>query len=440
MHKFDLTMEHITKVEGNASLRLKVENGKVIDVKFAIDEYKRFFTEAMKGKAVAAIPQHLARICGTCSNAHVMCAIEACENALGIEPSAQTKLLRALTMHGLIIRDHALHLYLFSLPDIYGVDAFLDLDENIPEYHQILHDGFDTKSAGNYLATLIAGRSVHANYPVIGGYLHFPDGAGIEEAIAKLKSIRPAVLRLIDIFRNAPFHFDRKTKYMALVPDGNFGYTGGTIITSKNESYGRDKFREHLEHVVLPYSQASAYIYQGEDYMVGSLARINLAKDKLHPHTKESAKDTLALFPSTDIFHNNLAQAIEILHSVDESIDILTANEFKPEPVIKVEFKEATGIGVIEAPRGTLYHKVVIGADGIVKEGEVVVPTGQNQINIERDIGTLVNGLLLKPEFAEDNDETKAKIAHEIEMLIRAYDPCMSCATHFLKVEWIKVS
>src|SRR3989344_4888837 len=171
MHTFDLSLDHITKIEGNASLHLAIEDGKVKSVKFITAENKRFFTEAMKGKSLAALPPHLARICGTCSNAHLLCAIEACENALGIQPSEQTKLMRSLTMHGLIIRDHALHLYLFCIPDIYGVDAFLDLDENDPAQHQLLHDGFDIKSAGNFLATLIAGRSVHATYPVIGGYL-----------------------------------------------------------------------------------------------------------------------------------------------------------------------------------------------------------------------------------------------------------------------------
>jgi coenzyme F420-reducing hydrogenase alpha subunit len=429
-------MEHITKVEGNASLLLKVENGKVMDVKFAIMEYKRFFTEAMKGKAIAAIPAHLARICGTCSNAHIMCSIEACEDALNITPTAQTKLLRALTMHGLIIRDHALHLYLFSMPDIFGKDAFLDFDENNLKEHQMLHDGFDMKSAGNFLATLIAGRSVHATYPVVGGYLKFPDQAGVDEAIMKLKNIRPAVLRLIEVFKNAPFHFDRQTKFMALVPDENFGYIDGSILTSKNEKFDEEEFRAHLEHTVLPYSEASAYTYKGESYMVGSLARINLAKDKLHPKTKESLEEVLKLFPSTDIFYNNLAQAIEILHSVDESIDILSNNKFVAESAVKGEAKEdAVGVGVIEAPRGTLYHKVVIGADGKVKEGEVVVPTGQNQINIEKDVATLVQEILDKS--ASDNTEPdKNKIAFEIEKLIRAYDPCMSCASHFLKVEW----
>ena len=428
MHTFDLSMEHITKIEGAASLSVKVVDDKVVDVKFQTVEYKRFFTEALKGKPIMAVPQHLARICGTCSNAHIMCSIEACEQALGIEPSAQTKLLRALTMHGLIVRDHALHLYLFSLPDVYGKDAFLDLDENNPAEHQILHDGFDIKAAGNFLATLIAGRSVHATYPTIGGFLHFPDKAGTLEAVKKLQDIRPAVLRLVEIFKNAPFHFDRKTHYMALMPEKSFGYIDGRIITSQGESYGEDKYREHLEHVVLPYSQASAYEYQGEGYMVGALARVILAKNILHPKTRESLGAVLDLFPSTDIFYNNLAQAVEILHSVDEAIDMLSQNTFVPEPLVKAPNREAVGVGVIEAPRGTLYHKVVLGADGTIKDGEVIVPTGQNQINIERDVGTLVERLLPTMD--------KAQIEMEIEKLIRAYDPCMSCAAHFLKVSW----
>jgi len=440
MHSFDLSMEHITKIEGNASLRLKVEGGKVTNVKFATEEYKRFFTEAMKGKDLAAVPPHLARICGTCSNSHIMCSIEACENALGIKPTEQTKILRALMMHGLMIRDHALHLYLFSMPDIFGKDAFLDFDEDDPYQHQLLHDGFDVKSAGNFLATLIAGRSVHATLPVIGGFLKFPDETGINEAIKKLQLVRPAVLRLIEIFRNAPFHFDRKTKYIALMPDASYGYIIGSIGTSSGEKFEEKDFRSHLEKTVIPYSQAAGYTYEGEGYMVGSLARMNLAKDKLHPKTKESAAEVLNLFPSTDIFYNNLAQAIEILHSVDESIDLLSKNKFVQEPLASPASAKtpagAVGIGVIEAPRGTLYHKVVLGEGGKVASGEVVVPTGQNQINIERDVGVLVQNLIDKPEYADGSEEIKNKIAFEIEKLIRAYDPCMSCAAHFLKVEW----
>ena len=429
MHTFDLTMERITKVEGDASLSLSVKDDTVTAVNFKIAEGKRFYTEALKGKSILGVPQLLARICGTCSNAHIMASITACESAVGITPSEQTKRLRALTMHGLMIRDHALHLYLFSMPDIFDKDAFLDFDENNPDEHQLLHDGFEVKSAGNFLATMVAGRSVHATYPTIGGFLHFPEKEEIAGAIQKLEAARPAVLRLIKIFKDAPFHFERKeNSYMALVPDGSYGYIGGKIMTSKGETFGEEKFREHLEHVVIPYSQASGYIYKGESYMVGALARMNFAKDKLNPRTRESAKDALALFPSADIFYNNLAQAIEILHSIDEAVDILKNNTFPPEPILKNPYRDAVGVGVIEAPRGTLYHKIVLGADGLVKEGEVIVPTGQNQICIEQDIGRLVQTLL--------PDTPKEKIEHEIEKLIRAYDPCMSCASHFLKVKW----
>jgi len=430
MHKtFDITIDELTKVEGAASLEVRVKDNKVEHVHFKITEYKRFFTEAMKGKPAAALPQLLARICGTCSNAHLLCSIEACENALDITPSEQTMLLRILTMYGLMIRDHALHLYLFTMPDLYGKDNFLDFDENNPEEHEILHDAFEIKAAGNFLAILVAGRSVHAPHPTIGGFTHFPDKSGVDEAIKKLEAIRPAVLRLIKIFEKCPFRFDRQTNYMGLIPE-RYGFLNGCLNTGKGECLPEKFFGEFLEKVVLPYSQAAAYKHEGESYMVGSLARMNLAKDKLHPRTKESLGKTLDLFPSTNIFHNNLAQAIEILHSVDDAIEILSNRVFTPEPVIKKlpRLDGAVGIGVIEAPRGTLYHKVELGSDGIVKGGEIIVPTGQNQVNIEEDIFKLVQDLI--PETP------KEKIVFEIEKLIRAYDPCMSCAAHFLKIKW----
>ena len=206
MHNIDLDLniDELTKVEGAASVDIKIRGGKVEYAHFAINEYKRFFTEAIKGKSVSALPQLLSRICGTCSNAHILCSIESCERALGIKPSEQTILLRLLTMYGLNIRDHALHLYLFALPDIFGKDAFLDFDENDPIQHQLLHDAFEIKAAGNFLSILIAGRSVHAMHPTIGGFLHFPDEAGIAEAVKKMEAIRPAVLRIIKVFEDVP--------------------------------------------------------------------------------------------------------------------------------------------------------------------------------------------------------------------------------------------
>lgn len=429
MHQadFDLNTGELTKVEGAAELDLKVRGGKVEHAHFCIVEYKRFFTEAMKGKPIEAIPQLVARICGTCSNAHLLCSIEACENALGITPSKQTKLMRLLTMYGLNIRDHALHLYLFSMPDIFGKDSFMDFDESNEAEHQMLHDAFVVKAAGNYLATLIAGRSVHATFPSVGGYLHVPEVKDVTEAVKKLEEARPAVLRLIKFFAEKnPYHFDRKTEFLAMVSE-RYGFLDGDIRSSNGEVISEAEFAKHLEHTILDYSQASAYKYKGRPYMVGALARMNIASHLLHPKTKKDVDYAIKMFPSTDIYSNNLAQAIEILHSIDDSIGILNSHHFELEKIEPIKYRDAEGIGVIEAPRGLLYHKVILGADGVIKGGEVVVPTGQNQNNIEEDIATLVNGML--PE-----DPTKEKISFEIEKLIRAYDPCMSCGSHFLKV------
>ena len=215
---------------------------------------------------------------------------------------------------------------------------------------------------------------------------------------------------------------------MAMIPE-RYGFIDGILQTSKGERFTEDEFTKHLEHTVLPYSQASAYRCNGQAYMVGSLARMNLAKDRLHPKTQSEIASIIAKFPSTDIFYNNLAQAIEILHSIDDATEILTTRTFVSEPIIKVPMREGTGVGLVEAPRGILYHRVTLNTDGTVKEGEIVVPTGQNQINIECDVAALVQQML-------PSDPTKEHMTTEIEKLIRAYDPCMSCASHFLKVSW----
>ncbi|HCC21796.1 TPA: hypothetical protein DEP86_00150 [Candidatus Uhrbacteria bacterium] len=274
----------------------------------------------------------------------------------------------------------------------------------------------------------MAGRSVHATFPTLGGFNHLPSKEEIEEAVRKLEAARPAALRCIATFERCDWSFDRDMDYQALVPEGNYWFLDGEVVTSQGERYNEKRYPDLLEHVVLPYSTASAYTHEGRPFMVGSLARLNLAKETLHPQTRKSLSKTLKLFPSTNIYRNNLAQAIELLHSIDHAIELLQGREFVIETPIKPEICEGEGIGVVEAPRGTLYHKIVVGEDGLVRRGEVIVPTGQNQINIERDIAGLVDGLL--------PDTDRSTIEHEIEKLIRAYDPCMSCATHFLKVNW----
>ena len=245
--------------------------------------------------------------------------------------------------------------------------------------------------------------------------------------VAELQKVRPHVLELIEVFRECDFKFERHCNFVGLVtPDYNF--TEGEINSSSGVCIPEAHFWDHLNRVVIPYSQATGFEFEGEPYMVGALSRINLSQHALHKDTKRDAAKALGLFPSTNVYHNNLAQAIEVLHAIDYSIEILESNEFKPEPAPKVEAKESNGIGVIEAPRGTLYYMLSLAKDGKIRYGNLVIPTAQNQIMMEKDIKNILPSILDKP---------KEEVQFELEKLIRAYDPCMSCASHFLRIKWV---
>jgi len=430
---FEINLEEISKIEGAASLNIKVKNKKIEELKFSISEWKRFYTQAIIGKSISAVPQLLSRICGTCSNAHLLCAIEAVEKGLSINPSFQTILLRKLLYYGLIIRDHALHLYIFSLPDYLGKESILDFDENDPQQHQFLDDAFSLKEIGNQLSIAIGGRSVHAPYPTIGGFLKWPRIEELKSLITGLKNSRPIILRLIDFFLNSAW---QETASFPLIfsalksPD--FSFLEGKIHTSTGQIIEEKDLKNHLEAKIIPYSQARGFLFDNQYLMVGALARLNLSKQNLHPETKKETDVALLRFPSNNFFDNNLAQAIEILHAIDASLEIIEKLEqIEQEPLPKIIPRSSVGIGVIEAPRGTLYHQLVIDEEGLVNKAEIVVPTGQNQIVMEKGIYQIVERLI-------NQNASKEKIIYEVEKFIRAFDPCMSCAAHFLKVKWLK--
>ena len=424
MKPLDISIQDLSKIEGHAGLDVKVREGKVESVNIKFTDNKRFFTQAIQGREISTLPQAVARICGTCSIAHTMCCIEAIENALEIKPSKQTHLLKKLTMYGLMIRDHALHVYLFSLPDVFNKDSILDFQGNETQF---LKDAFDIKRVGNDLTKTVAGRAVHAPYPQVGGFAQVPDNKELKNLIPSLKQAREKLLAVLDIYYNSKTDYTRKTNFISL--SGDFDFLSGSIKSSSGLNVPETRYFDFLEKTVLPYSQAVGYKFKGDNYMVGALARLNLNKNYLHKNTQKSCSKYLKLFPSNNIFHNNLAQAIEIMHCLDDSIEIIENTNFKEEKPIEVIPKKSVGVGVIEAPRGILFYRLFINADGTIKEGNIITPTQQNQINMELDIKEIVQKNLDKL--------TKEQIQFELEKLIRSYDPCISCATHFLKVNWI---
>jgi coenzyme F420-reducing hydrogenase alpha subunit len=426
MHQdLDLNIDEISKTEGHMGIDIKVRKSQVEYARLKVKENKRFFTQGVIGKNFESLSQFLSRICGTCSISHSLCSLEAVEKAIGVNISDQVLTLRKLMMNGLMIRDHGMHLYLFCLPDILGKDSALDFEKSDRKF---LNQAFDVKAAGNNLSKIIGGRAVHPTTLRIGGFRKLPTGTEIKNSIKELESIREYVVDLVDIFYKSTFSFDSKTQYVALFTD-DFSFLEGKIKTSEGLEIPESDYWDFLSRVVIPYSQATGFKFEGKEYMVGALARMNLNKDNIHKDTKKSVSKALKVFPSDDVFKNSLAQAIEILHCIDSSIETLDALDCKQESESKfIVDKSCKGIGVVEAPRGTLYHMIDFDRAGKVKYGNFIIPTAQNQIQMEKDIEKLVSGIL---------DKGKKEIQLEIEKLIRAYDPCFSCASHFLKLKWI---
>ncbi|MDD3487334.1 MAG: nickel-dependent hydrogenase large subunit [Candidatus Moranbacteria bacterium] len=430
MHSCNLDVEicKLSKIEGHADLDIKIRDGKLKEVDLKVMENVRFFNQAVVGMQYSAVPQLVSRICGTCSIAHLTACIEAVEKTLDIVPSRQTVTLRKLTTYSMMIRDHALHLYFFVMPDILGIDSLLDVPE---DKHDLIHDALAVKEAGNNLSELVAGRAVHAPYEQVGGFSHEIDEEKIPAAVEGLKKIRPTVLKLIDEFSKCDWEFRRKTNFVALTTD-DFSFLEGKIKSTSGMEIEEKDYWDHLHKVVLPYSQATSFDFEGHEYMVGSLARMNLNRESLHANTKRDAEKYLAKFPSDNVYDNNLAQAIEILHAIDHTIEILENTRFQKEEAAKPGRLTGSNAGAIEAPRGTLYYALEI-EEGKVKSMKLVIPTAQNLVNMKKNVEQIVSGFCALDSTKE---ELEKNIVREVSKLIRAYDPCMSCASHFLRVRW----
>lgn len=428
MHKDEneeeIRLENLSKIEGHGSLDIKIRDNKVKYVKLKITESKRFFTQAIRGKPAMTLPLLTSRICGTCSIAHSTCCAEAVEKAIGYAPSDQTMTLRKLSMYGMVIRDHALHLYLFCLPDLMGKDSVLDFGE---DQNDMIRKAFAIKGAGNNLSKVVAGRAVHATFAEVGRFTHLPGADEVKKLVEELRSVRGYVMEFTEIFYDCGFSLERDTDFVALTTK-DYSFVGpGSICDSRGACVKEDDYKDYLSKVVIPYSEATGYKFEGREFMVGALARMNLNRQSIHRDTQRDSQKYLGAFPSKNIYRNNLAQSIELLHSIDSALELLESAEFRQETATPILPKEGKGVGVVEAPRGTLYYMVDVDKTGKVEYGSIIVPTQQNQICMEKTVVQTVEQNLGKE---------KHLIEHEIEKMIRAYDPCMSCASHFLRINW----
>jgi sulfhydrogenase subunit alpha len=358
---------------------------------------------------------------------HIFGCTKSIEDAIGLVPSEQTMTQRRLAMWAHLIRDHPLHLYFFVLPDLFDKGSVFDFTS--PEEKKIIATALEIKAAGNNLSKMVAGRSIHAPWPVLGGFTQIPDRAKYPNMLHDLEHAREHSLELLDVFYGCPWKFEHDTNYVAMVGP-KFDYLSGDLVSSSGLKIAEKDFDKYAERIWKDYSTASAFLLQGKDYMVGSMSRLNLGKKFLHGQTQKDCAKQLVRFPSKNVYDNDLAQAIETIDSINQAIDVLESTDFKPEAPVQPSRKDGTGFAVVEAPRGVLYYNVAI-KEGKVQSMSVAIPTGQNQVRMEKDLEEMVQQQV-------DAGKDKDYIVHEMEKLIRAYDPCMSCATHFLKVKWKK--
>jgi sulfhydrogenase subunit alpha len=428
MPNVKVNVHHLTRVEGHGNIVVDVVNGQLKQCDLQIVETPRFFEAMLRGRPYHNASHLTSRICGICAVGHATASLRATEAALGVEPSEQTNLLRRLNFLGEMLDSHILHAYMLVAPDFLGVPSVIPLANTAPD---VVLRALRMKKLAGDLCQAIAGRHTHPIAMTVGGFTHFPTANELYQLRERFEATWADVLATADLFQTLQMpQFERETEYIALRrDDGVYGFIDGDIVSTDNGRWPASAYKSVTNEYLVPHSSAKHAQNQRESYMVGALARFNVNHDLLHPVAQEVATG-LGLKPkATNPYLITVAQVVEIAHCVEEAIqliDELLRREVAWEEPAPPMRQSGEGVGACEVPRGTLFHHYVI-EDGLIVGSNCIIPTGQNLANIELDMKALVPTLLHR---------TQEQITHALEMLVRAYDPCISCSTHLLNVKF----
>jgi sulfhydrogenase subunit alpha len=422
-----IDVHHITRVEGHGNIYVEVADGVMKECRLDIVETPRFFEAMLRGRPYLEASHITSRICGICATGHATASLRASERALGVELSEQTQLLRKLTFHGEILDSHILHVYMLVAPDFLGVGSVIPLATSKPD---VVLRALRMKKLSGDICAVVAGRHTHPIAMTVGGFTHFPTAAELKALRQRLVDCRVDYEATVELAAGLPWpQFERDTEYISLHKPDEYAFIDGEIISSDGGRLPVERYLEVTNEFLVPHSSGKHTRFQRSSYMVGALARFNNNYDQLHPRAKEAAAK-LGIKPKvTNPYLNTAAQVVEIVHCVEDAIlviDKLLALQVKPEKPAPVNLKDCNGVGVCEVPRGMLIHHYWINADGNLTGANCIIPTNQNLANLEADMKALVPAILDKPVEAMQQD---------LEMLVRAYDPCISCSVHVLKIE-----
>ena len=427
MSDININVHHLTRVEGHGNIVLNATDGKVEKIQWQVPEAPRYFEAMVLGRDWSQLAHITSRICGICSIGHTLASLKATEAAMGIKISEQTALLRRLALHAENMQSHILHVGYLVAPDLFGVGSVFPLIGSHPD--AVLKIVALHRMA-NEMSDLTCGRTTHPITLIPGGFTKIPTAKQLKDLRVRLMeaiSTTEQVARLVKANADKLPDFTRETEYIALTSTMEYALYDGDIGSTDTRRHPVRDYLAITNEFVVPQSTAKYTKHVRDSYMVGALARFNLNHDKLSPLGKDVA-DMFGLKPvCCNPFMNNVAQVIEFADSVFDSIRIidrlleLGLKQEKPD----IEPRAGHGVGAVEVPRGILFHDYTIDHKGKCIKANCIIPTNQNHNNIQLDMEALAPTLLDRPE---------KEIELTLEMLVRAYDPCISCSTHYLDV------
>jgi sulfhydrogenase subunit alpha len=429
MHDFHVGIEHITRVEGHGNIIIDVKEGKIRELRMDIIESPRFFEAMALGRTYKEIAHITSRICGICAVTHTTTSIKAIESALEFEPSTQTIRLRRLLLNAEFIQSHILHVYFLTAPDFFRVGSVFGM---VKDNKDDVLRGMRLKSLANDLCALVGGRHIHPITLKVGCFSKSPELKDLEAFKTRIKNARHDIDVTVKFFKNlkAP-EFERETEYISLTSPDEYALYGGNIKSSDhNGETAPVDYLDRIKEFIVPHSTAKHAKSNRNSYMVGALARFNNNYEQLHPEAKEAAEEMGLKHPCYNPYMNNIAQVVETVHCFEDSINLIDdlISDGLSDEKVELLPKVGRGVGATEAPRGTLYHEHKMDSNGKITYANYVIPTAQNLANIENDLRSLIPQVLNKK---------KEEIILDIEMLVRAYDPCISCSSHLMKVKFV---
>ena len=428
MKNINVNVDHVTRVEGHGNIVVNVKEGKIEECKWEVVEAPRFFEAFVRGRSYLEVAHITSRICGICSIGHTLASLQATEAALGVKISEQTRLLRRILIQGENLQSHVLHAYFLAAPDFVGAPSVFPLVKTHPE---VVVRALRMKKLANDLCDVFGGRTVHPITPTVNGFTKLPEIKEIKEIRKRLVDASPDLEATAELFITLKIPaFERETEYISLKSKEEYALYDGVIASTDAGTTPVENYRNWTNEYLVPHSTAKYAKNVRDSYMVGALARFNNNHDQLSPRAKKVAGALGLKAPCYNSFMNTVAQVVEVVHAVDESIRLIdeVLDKGLKEEDRRILLKAGKGVGSVDVPRGILFHDYTYDKNGICREANCVIPTNQNHSNIQKDMEALLPQILSQPQ-----DEIRLKL----EMLVRAYDPCISCSTHLLKVKFV---